>query len=61
VKIDWTLFYLNYVKAIFNIRSRKAERKEIINEILKIEDNYVVFDDDQWWLWCQYYYEELEK
>jgi hypothetical protein len=49
-KINWAMFYSNYIKTMFNLRRKKAERKGVIQKMIKISDNYMTFDENQWGL-----------
>jgi hypothetical protein len=61
-KIIYGGFFFNeFIKAKFLSDEMKDGRKEIIQEILKITDNAITLDNDQWDLWNTYYHEEFMK
>jgi DNA-directed RNA polymerase subunit F len=49
--ISWSPFYSEYIEACFQMEKMKIQRKEIIQQLLKISDNLMILDDDQWELW----------
>jgi hypothetical protein len=41
-RIDWHVFYWNYIGAMFKAKEKKEQMKEIINNIQKAADSYEI-------------------